>query len=154
MLRIGTILLSLWTGFNLVLALGILFMMLVLGKNAPCLIILFGDLQATGMEPRALATINGLAVAFNACAAAICGLALSLIWVALRRAARWAFWSLVVCLGFLQTAGFVSDSFFHHKDLVANIGSSMLLLFGIGFAAIGIFRKPQGSGLTMRGSEK
>lgn len=106
MLRTGTILLSLWTGFNLALALCILFLMLALGKNAPCLAILFDDTQATGMDLRALATINGLAVVFNACAAAVCGLSLSVIWVALRRRARWAFWSLVICLGFLQTAGF------------------------------------------------
>ena len=51
MLRVGAILLSLWTGFNLVLALGILFMLLVLGKNAPALLILYGDLGAEGMDP-------------------------------------------------------------------------------------------------------
>jgi hypothetical protein len=141
MLRAGAILLSLWTGFNLALALGILFMMLALGKNAPCLILLFGKMQAAGMEPRALATINGLAVVFNGCAAAICGLSLSIIWVALRRRARWAFWSLAICLGFLQAAGFASDSFFHYKDLAANVGSSVLLLSGLGCAAVGIFRE-------------
>ena len=142
MLRAGAILLSIWTGLNLVLALGIFFMLLVLGKNAPALLILYGDLQATDMDPRALATINGLAVVFNACAAAICRLSLSVIWAALRRAAPWAFWSLVICLGFLQAAGFASDSFFHHKNLLANVGSALLLLSGIGFAAVGVFRKP------------
>ena len=137
------ILLSLWTGLNLVLALGILFLMLLMGRNAPCLIILYGDTQGTGIDPRALATINGLAVLFNACAAAICGLSLSVIWMALRRASRWAFWSLTICLGFLQAAGFASDAFLQNKNLLANIGSSLLLLSGIGSAAVGIFRKPQ-----------
>ena len=141
MLRLGTILLSLWTGLNLALALGILFLMLFMGQNAPCLLILYGDTQGAGMDPRALATINGLAVLLNACAAAICGLSLSIIWVALRRASRWAFWSLMTCLGFLQAAGFASDAFFQHKNLIANICSSLLLLAGIGFAAVGVFRK-------------
>ena len=141
MLRIGAILLSLWTGLNLALALGILFMMLLMGKNAPCLLILYGATQGAGMDPRALATINGLAVLLNACAAAICGLSLAVIWMALRRASRWAFWSLLICLTFLQVAGFASDSFFQHKNLVANIGSSLLLLAGTGCAAVGVFRK-------------
>jgi len=140
MLRAGAILLSLWTSLNLALALGILFMLLVLGKNAPALLILYGDTQATGIEPRALATVNALAVMFNACVAAICALSLSVIWVVLIRRAAWAFWSLAVCLLFLQAAGFASDSFLGDRNLLANAASSLLLLSGIVLAAIGIFR--------------
>ena len=140
MLRAGAILLSLWMSLNLALALGILFMLLVLGKNAPALLILYGDTQATGVEPRALATVNALAVMFNACAAAICALSLSVIWVALIRRAAWAFCSLAVCLLFLQAAGFASDSFLGNRNLLANAASSLLLLSGIVLAAIGIFR--------------
>lgn len=141
MLRTGAILLSLWTGFNLVLALSILFMVLVLGKNAPCLLILYDDIRAVGMDPRALATINGLAVVFNGCAAAICALSLAVIWVPLVRGATWAFWALAGSLLFLQAVGFASDSFFAHKNLVANVISSSLLLLGFAAAAGGIFRK-------------
>ena len=141
MLRTGAILLSLWTGFNLVLALSILFMVLVLGKNAPCLLILYDDIRAVGMDPRALATINGLAVVFNGCAAAICALSLAVIWVPLVRGATWAFWALAGSLLFLQAVGFASDSFFAHKNLVANVVSSSLLLLGFAAAAGGIFRK-------------
>ena len=140
MLRAGAILLSLWTGFNLTLALAILFMLLVLGQNAPCLLILYGDTRATGMDPRALATINALAVLLNACAAAICALSLSVIWRALVRRAVWAFWSLTGSLSFLQAAGFASDWFLGNKDLSANAASSLLLLLGVCFTAIGMFR--------------
>jgi hypothetical protein len=139
MLRTGAVLLSLWTGFNLILALGILFMLLVLGKNAPCLLILYNDMQPVGMDPRALATINALAVVFNACAAAICALSLVVIWVALVRGAVWAFWALAGSLLFLQAAGFASDSFLSHKNLVANIVSSTLLLLGFATTGTRIF---------------
>ena len=141
MLRTGAILLSLWTGFNLVLALAILFMLLVLGKNAPCLLILYDDIRAIGLDPRALATINALAVVFNGCAAAICALSLAIIWLALVRRAVWAFWALAGSLLFLQAAGFASDSFFAHKNLVANVVSSSLLLLGFAAVAGDIFRK-------------
>ena len=143
MLRAGAILLSLWTGFNLVLALGILFMLLVLGENAPALLILYGDLQAEGMDPRALATINALAVMFNACAASICALSLVMIWFAVVRKAVWAFWSLAGCLAFLQAAGFASDTFLGNKDFLGNTVSSSILLCGIFAVGIGIFHVPE-----------
>jgi len=140
MLRAGAIFLTLWAGFNLVLALCILFAIIVLGKNAPALTILYGDTQAIGMDARALATINALAVILNACVAALCGLSLAIIWRAIIRKVRWAFWSLSTCLIFLQIAGFASDSFLQHKDLVANSASSLCLLAGVTFAAIGVLR--------------
>jgi hypothetical protein len=139
MLRAGAIVLSVWTGFNLVLALGILFMLLVLGKNAPALLILYGDLQAQGMDPRALATINALAVMFNASAASICALSLAMIWLAVVRKTRWAFWALAGCLAFLQAAGFASDMFLGNRDLLANTVSSLLLLCGIFLVGAAIF---------------
>ncbi len=153
MLRVGAILLTVWAGFNLLLALCILFAVLVLGKNAPALMILYGDTQATGMDPRALATINALAVIFNACAAAICALSLAVIWFALAHRAQWAFWSLAGSLGFLQAAGFASDSFFHGKDLLRNVVSSSLLLLGIAFAAAGIWRRTGESGESINRGE-
>ena len=139
MVRVGAILLSLWAGLNLVLALGILFMLLVLGKNAPALLILYGDLQAQGIDPRALSTINALAVMFNACAASICVLSLAMIWFAVSRKAVWAFWSLAGCLVFLQAAGFASDTFLGNRNLLANGISSLLLLCGVALVAGAIF---------------
>ena len=139
MLRTGAILLSLWAGFNLLLALGILFLLLVLGENAPALLILYGDLQPKDIDPRALSTINALAVMFNAGAASICALSLSLIWFAVMRRAVWAFWSLAGCLAFLQAAGFASDTFLGNKDLLANATSSLLLLGGLCLVGIAIF---------------
>ena len=118
----------------------ILFAIIVLGKNAPALTILYDDTQAIGMDARALATINALAVILNACVAALCGLSLAIIWRAIIRKVRWAFWSLSTCLIFLQIAGFASDSFLQHKDLVANSASSLCLLAGVTFAAIGVLR--------------
>jgi hypothetical protein len=41
-------------------------MLLVFGKNAPVLLVLYGDIQGRGVDARALATINALAVLCNA----------------------------------------------------------------------------------------
>jgi hypothetical protein len=139
MLRLGLVLLSLWTGINLAIGIGILFLLLALGRNAPALLILFGDTSARGIEPRALATINAFAVIFNAAAVAICSLALAVIWFAIAHKVRWAFWSVCGSLSFLQAAGFASDSFFQHKDLIANAVSGILLILGLMFTGLGMF---------------
>ena len=111
MIRAGAILLSLWTGINLLLGLAIMFMLLVLHKNAPASVILYGDTRAIVVDPRALATINAFAVIFNACAAALCTLSLVVIWIPLIRKQSWASWALSGSLSFLQAAGFAGDYF-------------------------------------------
>lgn len=141
MIRTGAIILSFWTGINLLFGLGILFLLLILHKNAPALMILYGDTRANGIDPRALATINAFAVVFNACAAALCTLSLVVIWIPLMQKKVWAFWALSGSLLFLQGAGFASDAFFEHKDLLLNVLSSAVLLSGIIFVGIEMFRR-------------
>ena len=98
------------------------------------------------MDPRALSTINALAIMFNACAASICALSLAMIWFAIVRKAVWAFWCLAGCLGFLQAAGFASDTFLGNKDVLANAISSLLLfcgIFSVGIAILNVRDKAQ-----------
>ena len=141
MIRTGVIILSFWSSVNLLLAVAILFMLLVLHENAPALMILYGDTSASSIESRALATINALAVMFNACTAALCALSLVLIWIPILQKKVWAFWALSGTLGFLQVAGFASDSFLGHKDLLLNLLSSLVLFCGLTAVGIGFFRR-------------
>jgi hypothetical protein len=46
MLRVGVIILTFWAGVRLLLALGILAIVLVFGKNAPVLVVLYGESKA------------------------------------------------------------------------------------------------------------
>jgi hypothetical protein len=85
MLRVGAVILTFWAGARLLLALGILAMLLVFGKNAPVLLVLYGDISGKGVDARALATINALAVLCNAAIAAMSALSLTIIWCALVR---------------------------------------------------------------------
>ena len=141
MIRTGAIILSFWVGINLLLGLGILFLLLILHKNAPALMILYGDTRANGMDARALATINAFAVVFNACVAGLCSLSLAVIWIPLIQKKMWAFWAVSGSLLFLQAAGFASDSFFEHKDLLLNGLSSLVLVAGIILVGIGMFMR-------------
>ena len=139
MLRAGAVLLTLWAGVHLVIALGIVIMVLGLGQNAPALMILYGDIQGKGVDTRALATIDALAALGNGWRAAMCALSLTIIWTGLLRRAAWAFWSLAVCVCFVQAVDFASGSFYQHRSLLDAV-PSLLPLAGIIFAAIGVFR--------------
>ena len=142
MLRAGAILLTLWTGFKLLVALGILFMLLVLRKNSPALLLLYGDIQGKSLDPRALTTINSLAVVANASIAALSILSIVVIWSALMKRAVWAFWGLGVALLFLDVVRWVGASVSYHQDNL--LGGSVTLLptlVGLVCVAIGLFRR-------------
>jgi hypothetical protein len=142
MLRAGVLILTLWMGFRLLVALSILFKLLVLGKNSPALIILYGTMQGTGLDPRALATINGLAVVANASIAALSILSLVVIWSALMRRAVWAFWSLAGSLLFVEVVRWAGEYFFYRQgNLLADAAVFLPVLAGIACAAIGVFRR-------------
>jgi hypothetical protein len=125
----GAILLSIWSGFNLVLATGITIAIVFFGKNAPALSIL---LDGVSLEPRVLATVNALAVLCNAVIACFCALVLCVMWSAPRQ--RWAFFALTATLVILQACGFASDAFLGHKNLWANVVSTVILVVGLSLA--------------------
>jgi hypothetical protein len=138
--KIAFFCLGIWAGGNLLLAVGIVVAMLLFGANAPSLFILFSKPEIAALEPRALATINGLAVFANACAAAFCVVALALIWRGLRHGEIWCIRLLVACAVPLQGLGFACDIYFRHKDLLTNVVSSVILLLGLFAARMSVTR--------------
>lgn len=128
MLRAGSIILTLWTGFKLSLSLGVLFMLLVFAKNSPALLLLYGDAQGKGLDPRALATINALAIA------ALSILSLAVIWAALVKRAEWAFWSLASALLFLEVVRWLGESVYYHQETALVDAATLLPTIAVSFA--------------------
>lgn len=128
MLRAGSIILTLWTGFKLSLSLGVLFMLLVFAKNSPALLLLYGDAQGKGLDPRALATINALAIA------ALSLLSLAVIWAALVKRAEWAFWSLASALLFLEVVRWLGESVYYHQETALVDAATLLPTIAVSFA--------------------
>jgi hypothetical protein len=123
----GALLLSIWCGFQVLLASGIVIAMILGGRHAPALSILFEDREIGAIDPRALATIDGLAILCNSVIAALCALALGVIWGGVIARARRAWWMLAATLGPVQASGFASDACFGHRDLIANLVSTAIL---------------------------
>lgn len=135
-LKTGAVLISLWSGFNLLLALGILVAM-ALGKNPPSVGMVFSDAEASMLDQRALGLISALAVLFNACAVCFCTLVLALTWKGVVAGSRASLAAIAVAFGFLQPAAFWSDSYLGHHNLAANLVSTLVIAAGLAFCAVG-----------------
>jgi hypothetical protein len=118
-------LLSIWIGFNLLLAAGILFSMVALRRNAPSLSMVFSEVEIARLDRKALALVNTLALLLNACVVALCGLALRLLFD--EKPPRFR---LLASLGFVQLFGFLCDAYLGHRNLVANLASTGVLAAG------------------------
>lgn len=134
--------LSVWSGGNLLLALGILVAMLGFGQPAPVLSIVFSPAEVQAIDAKVLRTVKALAVLTNACIVVCCMLLLVVVWSCAMRRVRWVFWVVVGTLSFLQGAGFLSDAFVGHKHVLANAGASVVLACGLGCWGVAILRRP------------
>lgn len=140
MLKAGAIILSVWSGFNFLLASFILILIIFLKKNAPMLFIVFEEAEISKLDPRAVSATNALAISFNSTMAVFSLLVFFVIWSSLYHSQKWAFWALLVTIGFVQLLGFIADATIGHKTVPVNIVFSILYLVGIGLAGYSIFK--------------
>jgi hypothetical protein len=56
---------------------------------------------------------------------------LCLIWLVIAKGLRWSFAAVAISMGTVQVFGFISDTFFDNKNLVANIISTAVLVLGL-----------------------
>lgn len=139
-LKVGSIVLSIWSGFNFLLASFILILIIFLKKNAPILLIVLEEPEISKLDPRVISTANSLAILFNSCAAVFSLLVLFVIWSSLINKQKWAFWALLVTIGFSQLLAFVADAIIGNRTVPVNIAFSVLYLVGIGLAGYSIFK--------------
>ncbi|MBI4558799.1 MAG: hypothetical protein HY706_14550 [Candidatus Hydrogenedentes bacterium] len=141
MLRLGAVILTIWGGVNFALASLLLVLMTILGKPAPMLFIVFEEPEIPALEPKVVAATNALAILFNACAAAFSLLVLVVVWSALVKGEKWAFWALLLSIGLVQAFGFVADSAIGNKTVYVNLVLTALFLAGIGLAGWAMFTR-------------
>jgi hypothetical protein len=137
MLKTGAVLVSIWAGLNLLLALGIVISMAFLGRHPPSLALFVDPATVRQIHPQVISLIDALGMFANACAAAFCALALVIVWKEVVAGARWGLTAISVVAGFLQACGFVSDGYLGHRNLAANVGSALLLAVGLALCAAG-----------------
>jgi hypothetical protein len=141
------VLLSIWCGLNMAVALGVTAMTLA-GRNAPALSLVLADAEIRTLDPRLVAVVNAQAALANPCIVALCALVLVLIWTSLVARARWALPALGGTLIPLQAFGFVSDAYLHNRNLVTNAASTVILLTALALALQGVRAVGRGGGTS------
>lgn len=134
MRKAGAIVLTVWSGLNLVAALAVTVVTLV-GRPPPALQLIFDDAQIAAADPRLIGVINTQALIANPLIIGFCALVIAVVWASVVRGQRWAISSVAGSTLFVQAFGFVSDASMGHRNLTANVVSSVVLLVGLGLSA-------------------
>lgn len=142
-LKVGVILLALWSGANLALALGILLSM-AMGRPPPATRYLLVD-NNTSLDPAFLALLQSVATLANGAIAALCGLVLAVTFRSLSHGRRWSWWSVAMSTLFMQVLGFLADLPLGHANLLANLVSLGILGVALGASCPYLGRREPGS---------
>ncbi|MCB9676342.1 MAG: hypothetical protein H6737_14560 [Alphaproteobacteria bacterium] len=126
-LRFARIVLTLWVGGNLLLALGIL-AALATGSLPPAVIFLPDPVRA-GLDPSVADLLRAMGALLNGAVAALCVAVLGCLWGDRWDRRTWGI--LATSLGLLQACGFFSDAFLGNASLPANVVSTLWLATGL-----------------------
>jgi hypothetical protein len=140
-LRAGSIILSIWSGINFLLASLILTFIIFLKSNAPILVMVFEKSEISRLDARAISAVNSLAILYNSCAAALSVMALFVIWSGLINGQRWAFWALLITIGFVEILAFIASAPIGNARWQVNVLLSVLYVVGIGLAGYSLFMR-------------
>ena len=139
MLQAGSIILSIWSGINFLLAALILTLVTLIKGNAPILIMVFEESEISRLDTRVISAVNVLAILYNSCAVAISLLALFVIWSSLITGQMWAFWVLLIAIGFVQIMSWIAFAAIGNQRWQVNVVLSIFYVVGIGMAGYSIF---------------
>jgi hypothetical protein len=143
-MKAGALLLSVWSGFNGVVA-SVVTALTLSGRSPPALSMMFTEPEIPRLDGRVISVVNAQAALANPCVVALCILVVVVTWKGVVRKARWAFLALAATLVPLQVFGFVSDGFVGHHNIAANITSTALLAAGLTLTGHEIFRQSSAS---------
>ena len=145
MLRRGLIVLSIWSGINIFLASLIVTIVVFHFGNSPLLVMVFEKSEIARLDAKVISALNCLTILYNSCDVALSVLALFIIWSGLINVKKWAYWALLITIGFLEILAFVASAEVGNVWLrwQVNVVQSVLYVVGIGLSGYSIFRSKQ-----------
>ncbi len=140
MLKIGCVILSLWTILNLVPSLLILINTIFRGGHTPALYAVLNEEQVNGLSAEVLATLDSIAVFANGTNIAFCLVSLFAIWMGLNRRQNWSFWGLLAGFTAALLAGLAADYMVGTVAPQVNAISAGILVLGFVFVVVGLLQ--------------
>ena len=141
MLTRGSTILSIWSGINFLLASLILTSVVIFNANSPLLVMVFEKSEIAGLNARVIASLNTLTILYNSCSMALSVLVWLLIRKSLIAGQKWAFWALLITIGFVEVMAFIASAPIENARWQVNVVLSALYVVGIGLAGYSIFKR-------------
>jgi len=143
MLKGGAIVLSIWSGITFFLAALILTSVVIFNANSPLLVMVFDKPEIASLDAKVIASLNTLTILYNSCSV---GLSV-LVWLIIRKelvaGQKWAFWVLLVVIGFVEAMAFIASAEVGNVRWQVNVVLSVLYVVGIGLAGYAIFKSKE-----------
>jgi hypothetical protein len=141
MLKRGSIVLSIWSGINFLLAALILTSVVIFKANSPLLVMVFERSEIASLDARVIASLNTLTILYNSCSMVVSVLVWLLIRKNLMAGLKWAFWVLLFVIGFLEVMAFIASAGVGNARWQVNVVQSVLYVVGIGLSGYSIFKQ-------------
>jgi hypothetical protein len=141
MLKSGSIVLSIWCGINFILAFIILSIVVVFKGNSPILALAFEKAEIASLDAQVIAALNCLTILYNSCSVVVSVLTWPLIRKNLVAGQKWAFWTLLFTIGFVEVMAFIASAQVGHARWQVNVVQSVLYVVGIGLSGYSIFKR-------------
>jgi len=140
MLKRGSIILSIWSGITFFLAALILTLVVVFKENSPILAMVFEKSEIASLDAKVIASLNALTILYNSCSMTLAALALLIIRKHLITGQKWAFWVLLVAIGFVEVMAFTASTPIGNARWQVNVVLSALYVVGIGLSGYSLFK--------------
>lgn len=140
MLKKGSIVLSVWSGINFLLAAAILISVVVFNSDSPLLVMVFEKSEIAGLDTRVIESLNALTILYNSCSMALSVLVWLLIRKSLLAGQKWAFWVLLSVIGFVEAMAFVASAPIENARWQVNVIQSILFLVGISLSGVALLK--------------
>ncbi len=140
MLKAGSRFLSLWSGLNFLISSLILTIVVFHIGNSPLLVMVFEKSEIARLDARVISALNCLTILYNSYAIALSVLAWFVIRLCLSKGQKWAFWALLITIGFVEILAFVASAPIGNARWQVNIILSALYVVGIGLSGYSLFK--------------
>jgi len=140
MLKAGSKFLSLWSGFNFLISSLILTIVVFHIGNSPLLGMVFEKPEIVRLDARVISALNCLTILYNSYAVALSVLVWFVIRLCLSKGQKWAFWALLITIGFVEIFAFVASAPLGNLRWQVNIPLSALYIVGIGLSGYSLFK--------------
>lgn len=138
MLKTGSIILSIWNGINFILAALILTSVVVFKANSPLLVMVFEKQEIAALDAKVIASLNTLTILYNSCSMVVS----VMVWIIIRQhliqGQKWAFWTLLFTIGFIEAMAFIASAQVAHARWQVNVIQSVLYILGVGLSGFAL----------------